>query len=192
MADRPSLFADERRKFVDQPREEALKLAQAPPAARKVAWSKYFPFPAGSDLAIEGRALLIYPFSGTVRVDERTENKLALSFAVKPLGSDTIKGNITINYKEDGGGNTTDFFVRLTNQKKDNVAVNILSNDDERVMTPIPALDLVTNFPGIDPVTLKVVHFRPKEKGVELEAEFVGGNAVAQMTKKPPEAPAKK
>jgi hypothetical protein len=34
MADRPSLFADDLRKFVDEPRDDALKLAQAPAAPK--------------------------------------------------------------------------------------------------------------------------------------------------------------
>ena len=57
MADRPSPFAAEldqviakpKRELVDQPRDEALKLAEAPAATQKP-WSTYVPFPAGTEL----------------------------------------------------------------------------------------------------------------------------------------------
>src|SRR5215813_3577525 len=93
MADRPSPFAalrDEviakpKRELVDQPRDEALKLAEAPPAP-KFPWSTYVPFPAGTELAIKGsvNAPLIKGFTidGSGKVTERTDDKLALSFTV--------------------------------------------------------------------------------------------------------------
>jgi hypothetical protein len=50
MTDRASPFADDidkvtsqpRRELVDQPRDEALKIAQAAPAAARIPWSKMF------------------------------------------------------------------------------------------------------------------------------------------------------
>jgi hypothetical protein len=72
-----------------------------------------------------------------------------------------------------------------------NAPTHIKSLPDERVVTLIGDLAITTNapFPLPDPITLKVVHVRPRLDRIELEAEFAGlPNGFLRATKKTPEA----
>jgi hypothetical protein len=206
MSDRNSPFQAEldqvisqpKREFVDQPRDEALKLAQAP-AAKKIPWSKYVPFPAGTELAIKGGVNIPFikniTIDGSGTVEARTDDNLVFSFNVSALGQ-TIGAKVTVNYKEDGGTNTMDFKITSTGQKGTGVVINIQSLENERIVTPIGGLEIETNapfFPLPDKVTLKAVHIRPGAAAIELEAEVAGlPNTFVQATKKPAETTAKK
>jgi hypothetical protein len=126
-------------------------------------------------------------FGGTGKINERTDDKLDFSFDVTVLGQ-RVSAQVTAVYKEDGGTNRTDFDIKSTSQKANNIPTNIQSLPNERILTPIGGLELITNapfFPLPEKVTLKVVHIRPKQGAVELESEVAGlPNAFIQASKK--------
>lgn len=208
MADRASPFAgdidkvtgQQRREFVDQPRDEALKIAQAQPAATKFPWSQYVPFPAGTELAVEGRAVVT--FDGSGKVEERTEDKLTISFDVQPhvplvkdKDLERVKARITVNYKEEGGNNLMAFSINGGTEKQR--AISIQSTADERIMTAPGGQEIETLLdpPLPQKVTLKVLRIKPQQAAVELQAEFEDffvPTAVIHAVKKPPETAAKK
>src|SRR5262249_61655367 len=119
MTDRNSPFAAEldeviakpKRELVDQPREEALKIAQAQP---KEPWSTYVPFETGADLDVKVSALGL-SLNGTGKVEERTDDKLHFSLVI-PVKIDInlfnlhiekeTRAHVTIVYVGDGGRNS--------------------------------------------------------------------------------------
>jgi hypothetical protein len=162
-----------KRELVDQPRDEALKLlAQARATGVKEPWSKYVPFLKGTELQIEVRALGI-PFSGTGTVDERTEDKLAFAVSVPVPGlSIPVKVRAAITYTGEGAGNSVVFSIN--DERESKKTLRIQSTPNGRILTPPGGLVIPTNapFPAPDKVTLNVVHMRPTQDRVELEAQF--------------------
>jgi hypothetical protein len=203
MSNRNSPFADAldevigkpKRELVDQPRDEALKIAQAP-AAVKFPWSKYVPFSAGTELAVEGHAVLT--FDGNGKVEELTDNQLAISFKVQPhvpLVKDSdlakVSARIAVTYKEDGGSNLAVFSINGGDEKKK--AVSIQSTADERILTAPGGLEIQTLLdpPLPETVTLKALRIKPGQGAVDLQAEFEDfliPTAAIHAVKKPPEA----
>jgi hypothetical protein len=160
-------------------------LAQA--SSKEHPWSKYVPFPKGTQLQVEGSALG-FQFKGTGKVGERTDAQLDFSVSVPvalPLSSPvTVSVQARITYVAEGGRNFAEFTI---NGVRSNKTISIQSTPTERILTAPGGLEISTGLAFPDKVTLNAVRMKPSKDQVEIEAQFAGliPSATIRASQKP-------
>ena len=147
-------------------------------------WSRYIPFPKGTELQVEGkiRLLVDIPFEGTGKIEELTDGEFDfsvlipvdlkdilpsfLAFLAPPKGDVSVSANLT--YIEDGSSNKAAFSILGRKQQK---AVHIQSKTDERILTPPAGLEIST---GLEPpfptkVDIREVRLVPAKDRLEIK-----------------------
>jgi len=147
-------------------------------------WSRYIPFPKGTELQVEGkiRLLVDIPFKGTGKIEELTDGEFDfsvvipvdlkeilpsfLAFLAPPKGDVSVSAKLT--YVAEGSSNKAAFSILGRKEEK---AVHIQSKTDERILTPPGGLEIST---GLDPpfpteVDIREVRLVPAKDRLEIK-----------------------
>jgi hypothetical protein len=174
---------------------EPFVIAQAAPGGPKqFPWSKYVPFPKGTELLVEGSVAGgkvfgqdLPPFKGSGKIEELTDAKL--EFSVTFVGDPTISIRAAIAYAAEGSGNAANFTIKSFDQKTitDN-NIEIRSTSTERVLTKAGGIKIPTGVPVIEEVTMNAMHLVPTKDRIDITADmgFPIPPVTIKVSKKPP------